>query len=414
MQNMARMQRRSFVASLAATAAAQTGHGTSSKFPPIRQITKGPRFHWFGYYHKWQFDASGRYVLGNEVAFEHRSPKADDEIRIGFVDLKDKDRWTDVGSTKAWNWQQGCMLQFLPGSKSSFIYNNREQGHFVSHIVDLKSGKRRTIPAPIYALSPDGTKGIYPDFRRLNDCRPGYGYAGITDPNRDQKIPDDAGLWQVDLETGKSSLLISFAQAAAVAYPKGFPAGAKHWFNHLLYNTDGTRFLWLHRWRGDGEAPTGFSTRMFTANADGSQPFVLDPWGKTSHFVWRDPNTVIAWAYHPSHGNAFYHYFDKTDRVEVIGKKEMPVNGHVTYLPGNRWILNDCYPDGNRNQNPYLFELASSRRVELGSFFAPPDYAGEWRCDLHPRFSRDGRQICIDSAHVGGRQMYLIDIAGLI
>ncbi len=43
---------------------------------PVRQITRGPKFHWFGYYDKLEFDPTGRYVLGMEVDFEHRSPTA--------------------------------------------------------------------------------------------------------------------------------------------------------------------------------------------------------------------------------------------------------------------------------------------------------------------------------------------------
>lgn len=34
---------------------------------PVRALTKGPKFHWFGYYDKWQFDPSDRYILGYEV-----------------------------------------------------------------------------------------------------------------------------------------------------------------------------------------------------------------------------------------------------------------------------------------------------------------------------------------------------------
>jgi hypothetical protein len=78
---------------------------------PIRTITRGPWFHWFGYYDKLQFDPTGRYVLGMEVDFEHRSPKAEDTIRIGMVDLQDGDRWIELGTSSAWGWQQGCMLQ---------------------------------------------------------------------------------------------------------------------------------------------------------------------------------------------------------------------------------------------------------------------------------------------------------------
>ena len=37
---------------------------------------------------------------------------------------------------------------------------------------------------------------------------------------------------------------------------------------------------------------------------------------------------------HPSHGNRFYLYQDRADKVEVIGTEMMTVNGHCTYLPG--------------------------------------------------------------------------------
>jgi len=50
----------------------------------------------------------------------------------------------------------------------------------------------------------------------------------------------------------------------------------------------------------------------------------------------------------------------------------------------------------------------------LVHFLSPPEYTGEWRCDTHPRSSRNGRMVCIDSPHNGGRQLYLIDISGII
>jgi len=69
---------------------------------PVRALTKGPKYHWFGYYDKWQFDPTDRYVLGMQVDFEHRSPGPDDSIRLGTIDLTDNDRWTDIGESKAW------------------------------------------------------------------------------------------------------------------------------------------------------------------------------------------------------------------------------------------------------------------------------------------------------------------------
>ena len=411
------MKRRTILKSLACTL---PGLSTAlpalagEALPPIRAITRGPKFHWFGYYDKLEFDPTGRYVLSNQVDFEHRSPKPDDVIKVGMVDTQDGDRWIELGESRAWNWQQGCMLQWLPGSRDEVIWNDRQDGQFVSHILNVKTGKKRTLPAPVYSVSPDAKWAVYPDFRRLNDMRPGYGYAGLPDPNAAQLTPEDAGIWRLDLKTGKSRLLISLADAARIPYPGGFSNGAKHWFNHLLISPDGSRFIFLHRWRGDKEGRS-FATRMFTANRDCKELHILDPHGRTSHFIWRDPKHVLAWAWHPSHQDKFYLYKDRTDQVEVVGPDVMTVNGHCTYLPGNRWILNDTYPDRERKQHPYLYEVATGKRVPLGHFYSAPEYTGEWRCDTHPRYSPDGTKVVIDSPHGGnGRQLYLIDISGIV
>jgi hypothetical protein len=255
---------------------------------------------------------------------------------------------------------------------------------------------------------------VAPDFRRLNHTRPGYGYAGLPDPNQNLLAPEDAGIWRLNLRSGKQQLILSFAQAVKITDPGAAWTGAKHWFNHLLVSPNGSRFIFLHRWRGPKEGK-GFATRMFTANPDGTGLYVLDPFGKTSHFIWRDPRHVLAWAWHPSHGEKFYLYEDRTANVQVVAPEVMTVNGHCSYLPSSRWILNDTYPDKQRNQNPYLYDTRPRRRVPLGHFHSPPEYAGEWRCDLHPRFSPDGRKVIIDSPHGGqGRQMYLIDLWGML
>src|SRR6478735_258251 len=172
--------------------------GSEAKLPPVRTITRGPKFHWFGYYDKFEFDPTNRYVLGMEVDFENRTPTAEDSISIGMVDLQDSDRWIELGRTNAWCWQQGCMLQWVPGSASEVIWNDREDGQYVSRILDVKSHMVRTLPSPIYALTPDGKTGLTVDFSRLNDVRPGYGYIGIPDPNFKELITDKTGLYRVD------------------------------------------------------------------------------------------------------------------------------------------------------------------------------------------------------------------------
>jgi len=415
--------RRRFLASLAAGgSAASAGRWTegaaAEPLPPVRAITRGPRFHWRGYYDKLLFDPTDRLVLANEVDFEGRSPAPEDELRVGMIDTADGDRWIELGVTRAWNWQQGCMLQWVPGTEGHVAWNDREDGRFVTRLLDVQSGRSRTLPHPFYCFAPDGGTAFAPDFSRLNDMRPGYGYAGLTDHNRQALAPDDAGIWRLDVRTGERQLVFSFADAARIPFAgrpeAAFGPQSKHWFNHLLCNPDGTRLFFLHRWRAS--ADRSFRTRALTMNFDGSDVFVIDPWGDTSHFVWRDPGHVFAWAWHPSHQARFYVYEDRTDNVTVVGPDVMTANGHNTYVPGtgNAWVLNDTYPDADTLQHPYLFHVPTSRKVPIGHYPSPPGYRGEWRCDTHPCASRDGKTVVFDSAHRGGRQVYLADISAVV
>ena len=413
--------RRDFLRTGAASAAGLFlgRHGIAdekSEYPATRVITQGPRHHWFGYYDKLQFDPTSRYVLSMQVPFEHRSPTADDEISIGMVDLNANDRWIDLGQSKAWNWQQGCMLQWLPGSKSKVIWNDRSGNSFVSRILDVQSGESRTVPHPVYSVSPDGKSAITPDFARIAAVRPGYGYAGLQDAHENDLAPADSGIFHIDLETGRSRLIISLADIAKLGDIPQSDSGIKHYFNHLLFNPDGSRFIALHRWR----YPNGRRlTRMITANTDGSDIRVVIPNGYASHFIWRDSETILSQSKNYL-GNSNWGNFlfkDENDGiVEQVGRGVLDGSGHLSYLPGNEWILNDTYPQGaKRLQTPHLYHVASGRRVDLGRFHLPKIYTGEWRVDTHPRFSPDSRYVCIDAPHDNeGRQLHLIDISEIV
>jgi hypothetical protein len=396
----------------------------SETWVPGRPITRGPKYHWFGYYDKLEFDPTGRYVLGMEVDFEDRSPQPGDVIKIGMVDLKDNDRWIELGITQAWNWQQGCMLQWRPGSETEILWNDRIGNKFVCHILDVKTGRKRTIPFPVYTVSPDGRTAMTTDFRRINDMRPGYGYSGIPDPNSDALAPDNTGIYKVDLETGEAELVISLADMLKIPHRGGDISDKKHYFNHLLFSPDGSRFIFLNRWRiNDFRASnpdTPFDTRMLTATPDGKDIRIVDDYGYTSHFIWRDPDHILAWARHPSHDFRFYLYKDDGSREpQVVGKDVMTKNGHCSYLPlpGNEWILNDTYPDENRLQHVYLYHVPTGKKYPLGNFYMHPKYRFDWECrvDTHPRFSQDGMKVVIDSPHDGaGRQLHLLDISGIV
>jgi len=134
---------------------------------PIRAVTRGPKHHFFGYYDKSPWDLEGRWMLALEVDFMDRPPKPGDAAIIGLVDLKEDSAFCPIAQTHAWNWQQGAMLQWLPGtSRRLIIYNSCQGGSFVSVIRDLDGGEERTLPLPVYTISHSGRWALTPNFSR--------------------------------------------------------------------------------------------------------------------------------------------------------------------------------------------------------------------------------------------------------
>jgi len=98
-------------------------------------------------------------------------------------------------------------------------------------------------------------------------------------------------VFHVDLESGRSKLIISLADIARCGKIPQKADGIKHYFNHLLVSPDGSRFIALHRWR----YPNGRRlTRLITARLDGSDIRVVIGNGYASHFIWRDSQHILS------------------------------------------------------------------------------------------------------------------------
>jgi hypothetical protein len=378
---------------------------------PARAVTKGPKHHWFGYYDKCPWDKTGRHLLAMESEFCDRQPTASDAITVGMVDRKDGDRFLPFDTTRAWSWQQGTMLQWLGTAPDrEVIYNSIADGKPAAIIRDVFSGKTRTLPRPIYAVSTDGRQAVTLDFARLHRLRPGYGYTSYEERFANDPAPEQLGIWQIDLATAKDRPILSLKQLAAHKPDARFQ-GAHHWVNHLQFNPGGSRFVFLHRWRVDLKP---WSTRIFTARPDGSDLRLHLDTGMVSHFDWRDDDTLLAWVKTPKDGNAFALIDVNTDSLKLVGDGVLTQDGHCSYSPDRKWILNDTYPDKNRLQWLMLYDPAKNRRYDLNQFHSPKAFAGPFRCDLHPRWNRDGTQVCFDGCHDPQRQVYIVDVREIV
>ena len=382
---------------------------------PVRRITQAPKHHFFGYFDKFPWDRSGRYILAHEIGFTARQPKAGEKALLGMIDTREGDRFIPLAESDAWCWQQGCMFQWLNDADTKVIYNDREGDSFVARILDVKSGETRTLCRPIYCLSPDGNWALSLNFSRLDRERPGYGYPGAFDPNEKVNIPDDEGIWLVDLKNNRAELIVSVAQITEKFFRSDME-NAPGWFNHMLFSPDSRRISFFHRWRlyqQNGE-PGGHITHMFTANRDGSEIWPLNLELMSSHYTWTDDRHIINFSNRYKAGWQYYLYTDQSNDTRIIAENIFPGDGHCSYSPDGKWMLTDSYPQEDNCRKLFLYHLESGKAYEIGSFYSDPAYPIPTRCDLHPNWSRDGKQICIDSIHEGSRQMYVLDTEPLI
>lgn len=382
-------------------------------YRPAKMVTSG-KHHFFGYYDKCQWDATDRYMIALETEFMNRAPEPDDVAVIGLIDTQNDNEWKPVAETTAWCWQQSCMLHWLPSAADrEIIYNVKKKDKFVAEIRDVFTGETREIPHAIYCLSPNGKEAIGHNFARVGVTRPGYGYVGLPDPWHDDLAPADDGLYHINLETGETELIVTLKQIAEMKPYPNVP-DAKHWFNHIQFNPDGSRFIFLHRARCL-KTDEFLGTNAFTANPDGSGLHCMYDEGRFSHFDWQDPKHLMAWSCTEGLGEHFIIYTDQSDVKKVFAEKEIQADGHNSFSPDRKWIANDTYPAKEDHKRTLMVvEIENEKRVDLGRFYAPPELKADFRCDLHPRWNRKGTKISFDSAHEGMRQVYICDVEDIV
>ncbi len=370
----------------------------------------------FGYYDKCPWDSRGNYLLYLKAPLVNRVPKLGESAEICLFDFA-RNKTSKIAKTKAWCWQQGSMLQWLESdSDQLIIHNDFQDGKYVSVIRNLDGAIQKTLPLPIYAVSKDSRHAVSLNFARLDYSAPGYGYVAGPFVGLDNLHPKEDGIWHIDVETGQNKLIVSLDKIVHFSRKKEFE-NAFHYFNHLEFNLSGTRLVFLHRWFTKGKKHSEnrrFSTRMFTADIDGRNLHLLANHGMVSHFTWKDARHLLVWANHPIGGYCYYLFEDQTENVKVVGDGILTEDGHPTYSPNGRWILTDTYPNTDRLRTLILFDTKTSKRYDVGRYFNPFRFDGPLRCDLHPRWSPDGKLVCFDSVHEGRRGVYVVNVSELL
>lgn len=383
---------------------------------PVKRISPMDQHFFFGYYDLQPF--SGRHHLAHKVEFTDHLNKMKDAAQIGILDI-DTEKFEVLDETYAWCFQQGAMLQWNPAAPNDeIIYNARVGTDFVGVIMNIHTGAKRYLEKPVSNVSPKGDYALSINFHRLYNFRAGYGYPSLGDPFFFENHSDKDGIHLVDLKTGKAKLIISLQQLwDFCGCQKWFGRDRKLVVNHITFNTDGTRFMFILR--NFPDPGKRHDNMLVTANTDGSDMYILSDWGMQSHYHWRDPDHLIFWSDGKEldcvRGSSnMYMLKDKTHEGELIGDGVFFTDNHMSFSPDRKILMNDTYPVINGTQSLRFANFEKDVNLEIGRFHSMIDFREHWCCDLHPCWSPDGKMASFDSTHEGFRGIYMVDMEPIL
>ena len=357
--------------------------------------------YFFGYYDKCPWDVSGRYVLCIKAKDTWSSVAPKDTAEIILIDTEKDNSVRVIAKTHSWNVQQGCMAQWLgPDFDRKIIFNDYRDGKYCAIIRDVFNGCERQLDMPVYSVSQDGKMALSLDFSRLHRLRPGYGYSNIPDTTEHDRIPNGPCIWKVDIKENCIDPVIYYSDLVNFE-PRPEMKNAVHKVNHIMFNPNGNRFMFLHRWILGGRK----YSRLLTCNVDGTGMFNLSDDDMVSHCFWKNDHQILAFENKRGHGTGYYLMQDRTNEYVRLWP-ELTNDGHPSYSPNGKMVVTDTYP--NRARIASIRVMEGNKIKTIARVFSPFKYDNDTRCDLHPRWSRDGKCVCFDSVHEGHRGLYEI------
>lgn len=356
----------------------------------------------FGYYDK--APNINNKIIGHLSSYSTlKEPSSQNSIKIAI-----KNEMTDeidiIGETFSYTWQQGARSQWV--DDNMVMYNVFENGKYLSKVYSLIDKKIiKTFDFPVQ----DSYRNSYflsLNYRRVMNLRPDYGYRNL--PLLDEiemKDYDNDGIWKIDFETSKVELLYSLKDIIECDY-KDIYNYSNHKVNHVMINNIGTAFIFIHRYYLGKQR---FDRLIYS---DFKSLKVISDNNMVSHCCWVDDTTIFGYFKH-NNKDGYYYCDINTGKISPCDKMtNLQIgDGHPSCY--RNWIVFDSYPDKSRMQHLFLYNIKEDYVLPLLELYQNVNFSEECRCDLHPRFSKNGKQIFFDSVYCGKRQLCYIDVSSI-
>lgn len=340
-----------------------------------------------------------------------------------------------VGGTAGWNWQHGARQRWL--RDGSILFNDVRNGRQCSRVVSSQGATLRTYDISVSALHPNETYGVSANYARLSKLYATYGYGSATNAHIGDGADED-GMWRLDLRTGDVNLLLSYAEICNrlnLAYSPGM------FVTHPDFAPSGSRFAFFLI-QGGGAGTSLIRLLVFEPD---SGALTLITGEKASHPAWIDDNRLWVWARESSamkviarsgllalpgmgaavrlarkfqgtarnallsEGFFIYSTNNRSERIR-IAPTLLTADGHFSRHPVHELMLGDTYPDATGYLTLILYSLETGRRIDIARVFhGVATELPSLRCDLHPRWNRDGTLVSVDYCDNGVRRMAIFD-----
>ena len=440
----------------------------------VIRITNGPKHHLFGFHDLIISNEADTKYLCVEADVINRPPIPDELFGVGYVENGD---FVKLGDTTALNYPQGARQQWIPGTEC-FTVNNRVGDVWGTDLYDASTNQLLDLyDATTHMISNDGLYAYGLDYARLYRLG-GYGYAGIPDKGHLDPYPSDSGITVMDMRTKEIRTLVSVKQVAEfgvsnissaahhyLTHLSLNPTSSRIAFLHRYFMPDGglmTRlmtigtdgselrclaqgFLSHYDWQDDSHIYI-YGRSGSTVDAMRNNPIMSNPIIKCSlRLAKKVIKSVIGKQRGIVGGMSFLMVEDSMRaNISAFAKELIPSDGHPMTHPNMRdWCVCDNYPDLEGCRDLFLFNLMQLKRIDIGRYrrlFETPDMSlkeiyfdgvdkkilasiseeqlaftrSGFHCDLHPRWSANGKWAVFDSIHEGTRQIYKVDVSDIL
>ena len=318
----------------------------------------------------------------NKILFHENFKK---NFYVGYIY---KNKFYRLKKTELCSWQLGSQLQWI--SQKKIIFNCYENNKPKSVVYDILSkSKFKTYNYLIYNLCNQKKKFVSLDFNKLYIYRKWYGYKLKGKKNFNISLNDTLKI--VDLKNGKILHEISNDLVCKKIKKK---KNQHMYFNHATFSPSGDVILFFLI---DG-ANISREIYVILYHLKKKKIQYIKKIKNISHYCWLDNKNIIYTSLKKNYKCDYMIYnFHKKKNLKL--GLNIKIDGHPMINPKKKnLVLTDTYPNKFGFQKLIVFDLLKKKIIwQTDLKFSTHFLFGE-RCDLHPKWSDDGKKIVVDYA----------------